>query len=64
MPLTAVSGPHRTSGAISAPLRLAGAVPVQANDEWRRYQSKGSIALLQPKPDDNQKVAPPVKIAS
>ena len=51
----------------AALLRLAGAVLVEAHDEWqvsdRRYLSEGSMALLQPAPT-KQEVAQPALIAS
>jgi putative transposase len=42
----------------AALLRLAGAVLMEAHDEWsvsaeRRYLSEGSIALIAPKPNPN-----------
>ena len=52
----------------AALLRLAGAVLVEAHDEWqvsdRRYLSKGSMALLQLTPDKPEEVAQPAQIAS
>ncbi len=49
-------------------LRLAGAVLVEAHDEWqvsdRRYLSEGSMALLSPTPTTGQEVAQPALIAS
>ena len=48
-------------------LRLAGAVLVEAHDEWqvsdRRYLSEGSMALLN-RPDPTEEVAQPALIAS
>jgi hypothetical protein len=45
----------------AALLRLAGAVLVEAHDEWqvseRRYLSEGSMALLGAKPADPKEVA-------
>jgi transposase-like protein len=52
----------------AALLRLAGAVLVEAHDEWqvsdRRYLSEGSMALLQPKPEPSKEVAQTALIAS
>ena len=52
----------------AALLRLAGAVLVEAHDEWqvsdRRYLSKSSMALLQLTPDKPEEVAQPAQIAS
>jgi putative transposase len=49
-------------------LRLAGAVLVEAHDEWqvsdRRYLSEGSMALLNPPDDPAEEVAQPALIAS
>jgi putative transposase len=48
-------------------LRLAGAVLVEAHDEWqvtdRRYLSEGSMALLS-RPSPSKEVAQPALIAS
>jgi putative transposase len=52
----------------AALLRLAGAVLVEAHDEWqvsdRRYLSEGSMALLNTKAEPSQEVAQPALIAS
>ncbi len=52
----------------AALLRLAGAVLVEAHDEWqvsdRRYLSEGSLALLKTPPDPTPEVAQPALIAS
>ena len=52
----------------AALLRLAGAVLIEAHDEWqvsdRRYLFEGSMALLQPKPTSQEEVAQPALIAS
>jgi putative transposase len=52
----------------AALLRLAGAVLVEAHDEWqvsdRRYLSEGSMALLNRPDDPAEEVAQPALIAS
>jgi transposase-like protein len=52
----------------AALLRLAGAVLVEAHDEWqvsdRRYLSEGSMALLNQPDDPAKEVAQPALIAS
>ena len=52
----------------AALLRLAGAVLVEAHDEWqvsdRRYLSEGSMALLNRLDDPAEEVAQPALIAS
>ena len=49
-------------------LRLAGAVLVEAHDEWqvsdRRYLSEGSMALLATRSNPAEEVAQPALIAS
>ena len=49
-------------------LRLAGAVPVEAHDEWqvseRLYLSEGSMALLEPKPAEPKEVATPALLTA
>ena len=49
-------------------LRLAGAVLVEAHDEWqvsdRRYLAEGSMALLNRPDDPAEEVAQPALIAS
>src|SRR3954447_12355977 len=49
-------------------LRLAGAVLVEAHDEWqvseRRYLSEGSMALLDPNPETPKEVAPPALLTA
>jgi putative transposase len=63
--------PHRRRRRLSQPaalLRLAGAVLVEAHDEWqvsdRRYLSEGSMALLNRPDDPAEEVAQPALIAS
>jgi putative transposase len=52
----------------AALLRLAGSVLVETHDEWqvsdRRYLSEGSMALLNPAPDQPEEVAPPVLLTA
>jgi hypothetical protein len=52
----------------AALLRLAGAVLVEAHDEWqvsdRRYLSEGSMALLNLPTNSAQEVAQPALMAS
>ena len=49
-------------------LRLAGAVLVEAHDEWqvseRRYLSEGSMALLTTRPADPKEVATPALLTA
>ncbi len=49
-------------------LRLAGAVLVEAHDEWqvseRRYLSEGSMALLDANPADGKEVATPALLTA
>ena len=63
--------PHRRRRGLPQPvslLRLAGAVLVEAHDEWqlsdRRYPSEGSMALLEPQPETQEEVAQRALIAS
>ena len=62
--------PHRRRGRAPRPealLRLAGAVLVEAHDEWqvsdRRYLAEGSMALLN-RPIPTKEVAQPALITS
>ena len=52
----------------AALLRLAGAVLVEAHDEWqvseRRYLSEGSMALLDAKPNKAKEVATPALLTA
>jgi putative transposase len=52
----------------AALLRLAGAVLVEAHDEWqvseRRYLSEGSMALLDTPPADSKEVATPALLTA
>jgi len=52
----------------AALLRLAGAVLVEAHDEWqvseRRYLSEGSMALLATPPADTKEVATPALLTA
>ncbi len=63
--------PHRRRWRLPQPrglLRLAGAVLVEAHDEWqvsdRRYLSEGSMALLNRPVQSSEEVAQPALIAS